>query len=68
MAAGTLAKIVKLREVEGVICASSRDIARDFNKRHDNVRQGISQIVDAIKLTPSNLRALNWFRQRHYLI
>ena len=64
MAAGTLAKIVNLREVDGVICANSRDIARDFRQRPPNVLRDINKIVETIK-EGSHLGALNWFREEY---
>lgn len=62
-------KVVRLREIEGVICASSRDIERDFRKLHRHILQTIDGVLDAMKALPPtsrNLDSLNWFRSDSY--
>jgi Rha family phage regulatory protein len=47
---------------DGVPVVNSRDVARVFEKRHDNVLRDIGSL-----LTTSDLRASNWFHPVNYL-
>lgn len=52
------AKIIKLREVDGVVYASSRDLASDYHKRHDHVLRAVEAARSEI--SPDLGRC--WFR------
>jgi Rha family phage regulatory protein len=54
--------IVRLREVDGIIYASSRHVAEDFRKQHGHVLRDIAAIREE---TPPYLEAL-WFRDDCY--
>ena len=53
-----MSKIVKLREVDGVIYASSRDVCRDFGKEHRNVTRDIEEVQSKI----GSVLSASWFR------
>lgn len=56
-------KVIRLRQINGVIYASSRHVAEDFGKDHDKVvRRDIRSLIKEI---PPNL-ATSWFREDHY--
>ncbi len=46
-------------ERDGVALVNSRDVARMFGKRHDNVLQ----VIDALISTSLHLRKCGWFRE-----
>jgi Rha family phage regulatory protein len=52
------AKIVRLREIDGLIYASSLDVARDFGREHKHVLRDVDEIMRNIG--PSVDRS--WFR------
>jgi Rha family phage regulatory protein len=54
--------VVRLREIEGVIYASSRHVAEDFGKDHWKVTKDIEALIKEI---PPNLAA-SWFRDDEY--
>jgi Rha family phage regulatory protein len=55
-------KVVRLREIDGVIYASSRTIADDFGKRHDHVLRDIQAVIQTL---PPDL-GTRWFRADRY--
>ena len=59
-----MTKIVKLREHQGVIYASSRDVAQDFGMRHDNVLRDIKDLLRSEEMSP--VLAKQWFRDDYY--
>ena len=56
------AKIIKLRQIDGIIYASSLDVANDYGRRHDNILQLTQEVEENISL---NLRR-SWFRPDVY--
>jgi Rha family phage regulatory protein len=56
------AKIIKLRQIDGIIYASSLDVANDFGKRHDHIIRDIDVIIQEI--SPNLGRS--WFRPDAY--
>ena len=58
-----LCEQLRLRADGRVPVVNSRDVAVEFEKRHDNVLRD----VDELLLVSSDLRASDWFRQSTYL-
>jgi Rha family phage regulatory protein len=65
----TSGKIVKLHVIDGIICASSRDVYRDYRKRHADVIRAVDDLISNMKALPptdANLRSLSWFGNDYY--
>jgi Rha family phage regulatory protein len=58
-----LSSQLRMRADGRVPVVNSRDVAREFGKRHDNVLRDIQ----ALLATPSELRGFDWFREVSYL-
>jgi Rha family phage regulatory protein len=57
-----MATIIKLREINGAIYASSLDVARDFDKQHKDVLEALTKVRESLS---ENLRSI-WFRDDAY--
>jgi Rha family phage regulatory protein len=56
------AHIVRLRQIDGIVFASSLDVANDFARRHDNILRDVEEISQNIS---SDLRR-SWFQPDNY--